>query len=90
MDEEIESKLEQYSKGSKRNINLKRGSVNKNSEQTITIAKEKKEKVSFEELLLLSIFAVPANINLALIFFSFIIRSIPACNKRKEASLALF
>ena len=42
LDEEMESKWEQYSKGSKEN----RG---KDSEQTITSAKEKKE-VSFEEL----------------------------------------
>ena len=36
----MESKLEQYSKGSKGN----RGYVNKESEQTISSAKEKKKK----------------------------------------------
>ena len=60
----MESKLEQYSKGSKGN----RGYVNKESEQTISSAKEKKKKRALRNCHCYPFSAVLANRSLALNF----------------------
>ena len=49
LDEGMESKLEQYSKGSKRNINSKGVKLIKTLNKQL-LAQKKKKEVSFEEL----------------------------------------